>query len=191
MSQAKKVAHSSSLRITSGECRGRKIATPGGKTHPMGDRERLALFNALSASGVLDGADILDLYAGSGALGIEALSRGAAKVVFVEKDHQAASCILENVRELGYESRATILRESVKAALCSASLQSEIFDFILCDPPYDRFSPDEFINISDNLKPNGIFALSHPTETAPEFANLTLKTTKKHAGAHLSIYQKK
>ena len=179
-----------SLRITSGDCRGRKIVTPGGKTHPMGDRERLALFNALSASGILRGADVLDLYAGSGALGLEALSRGAKKAVFVEKNRKAANCILKNIRELGYESRATVLQGDVKVALRSAGLQTEIFDLILCDPPYDHFDLSEFITIVDYLEPNGILVLSHPSGDAPEFFNLTLKATRKYAGAHLSIYQK-
>lgn len=177
-----------SLRITSGDCRGRKITTPGGSTHPMGDRERLALFNAISE--VLRGADVLDLYAGSGALGLEALSRGAAKAVFVEKNRKAANCILENIRELGYESRATVLQGDVRAALRSGGLPQEIFDIILCDPPYDHFDLNEFSIAVDYLEPGGLLVLSHPSEQPPAFFDLALKSTKKYAGAHLSFYKK-
>ena len=75
------------IKITSGIFRGRNISTPGGKTHPMGERERLALFNMISE--YLPKAAVLDAYAGSGALGIEAISRGADKVLFVDKSADA------------------------------------------------------------------------------------------------------
>ena len=79
------------LRITSGNYRGRKIATPGGKTHPMGERERLALFNMIGP--FIPEAMVLDAFSGSGALGIEALSRGAKHVVFVDIDKKAFETI--------------------------------------------------------------------------------------------------
>ena len=86
------------VRITSGRFKGRKIATPGGETHPMGERERLALFNMISEH--LPGAMVLDVFAGSGALGIEALSRGAGKVVFVDSSQKATRCIRGNLLSL-------------------------------------------------------------------------------------------
>ena len=86
------------VRITSGRFKGRKIATPGGETHPMGERERLALFNTIS--GYLPGAMVLDAFAGSGALGIEALSRGASKVAFVDSSQKATRCIRGNLLSL-------------------------------------------------------------------------------------------
>lgn len=86
------------VRITSGRFKGRKIATPGGETHPMGERERLALFNMISE--YLPGAMVLDAFAGSGALGIEALSRGASKVAFVDSSQKATRCIRGNLLSL-------------------------------------------------------------------------------------------
>ena len=88
-----------SVRITSGIYRGHSILTPGEGTHPMGERERLALFNKISD--YLPGANVLDAFAGSGALGIEAMSRGAASVTFVEKSPKAAKIIRENLKTLG------------------------------------------------------------------------------------------
>lgn len=86
------------VRITSGEFRGRKIETPGDGTHPMGERERLALFNMITER--LPGAMVLDAFAGSGALGVEALSRGAKGVVFVDASRKAVECIRNNLSML-------------------------------------------------------------------------------------------
>lgn len=83
------------VRITSGEFRGRKIETPGDRTHPMGERERLALFNMIAER--LPGAVVLDAFSGSGALGIEAFSRGASEVVFVDASRKAVRCIRNNL----------------------------------------------------------------------------------------------
>ena len=93
--------------ITSGVFRGRKIATPdNGLTHPMGAREKLALFNSIeSLRGPLDGASVLDCFCGSGALGIEAISRGATSVVFVDKDRQAIATTKQNLASLGLKSQ--------------------------------------------------------------------------------------
>lgn len=87
------------VRITSGEFRGRKIETPGDGTHPMGERERLALFNMIAER--LPGAMVLDAFSGSGALGIEALSRGARGAVFVDASRKAVGCIRSNLSLLG------------------------------------------------------------------------------------------
>ena len=104
------------MRITSGEYRGRKLISPLNKTtHPMGDREKLALFN--SVSGVIQDAKVLDLYAGSGALGLEALSRGARSVLMVESHPKAVEAIKANVRALGVNSRVEVIKSTVQRFL--------------------------------------------------------------------------
>ena len=103
-------------------------------TRPTTDRVRESLFNVLTARVELTGASVLDLYAGSGALGLEALSRGAASVLFVESDQRAAGVIAQRIEELGAEG-ATLRRETVAAVLSAGS--DRPVDLVLADPPYD------------------------------------------------------
>lgn len=169
------------MRISSGIYRNRKIATPGGTTHPMGERERLALFNMIAE--YLPGARVLDAFAGSGALGIEALSREAVEVVFVEKNRHACQVIRENLRDLGVD--AEIYQGDV-----SKYTTDKMFEIILADPPYDNFNIAEVAHLLQFLKIGGIFVLSHP-EKAPELSNATLLKTRKYAGAQISVYIKR
>lgn len=165
-----------SVKITSGIYRGRSILTPGEGTHPMGERERLALFNKISE--YLAGAKVLDAFAGSGALGIEAMSRGAASVTFVEKNPKAARIIRENLKALGIEG-------DVVVGDANKYTSEEKFDVILIDPPYDNITA--FSNPFFQLKEGGILILSHPGE-APKLPDLVLVDSRKYAGATLSYY---
>ena len=125
------------MRIVAGRYGGRRIAAPPGRdTRPTADRVREALFSIL---GALDGARVLDLYAGSGALGIEALSRGAAAAVFVERDRRAAAVLRDNLRALGAD--ADVRQVDALAALRGARAGGETYDLVLCDPPY-RQAPE-------------------------------------------------
>jgi 16S rRNA (guanine966-N2)-methyltransferase len=118
------------VRVIAGEFRGRRLQAPrGARTRPTADRVREALFSML---GDLSGVRVLDLYAGSGALGIEALSRGAASAVFVERDARAAATIKRNLDALGAE--AEVRRQDVLRFLASGEGP---FDLVFCDPPYD------------------------------------------------------
>ena len=172
------------IAITGGKYRGRKISTPGGKTHPMGSRERLALFNMLS--GKIESALILDAFAGSGALGIEALSRGAEKVIFVDKSAEAVQAIRDNLEELGTSDSFKV----IKGALPGVDLgEFGDFDIILADPPYDEFEKIDLSFVNGVLKEGGILVLSHPSD-APSFTDMELIKTRKYAAAHLSIYAK-
>jgi len=124
---------STNLRVIAGAFRGRRLHAPrGNSTRPTSARVREALFSIL---GDLEGARVLDLYAGSGALGIEALSRGASAVVLVEQDRAALGCIRENLAAIGAAERARLLPLGVSAAL--RALGNEQFDLVLCDPPWD------------------------------------------------------
>ena len=180
MNRRAHVAKGGEVRITGGVFGGRKITTPGGGTHPMGERERLALFNMVSD--VVSGAVVLDAYAGSGALGIEALSRGASRVVFVEKNRGAGAVIAENLASLGADAEVLICDTK-------AFVTNEKFDLILVDPPYDSFEIEGVVNLAQFLNNDGVLVLSHPGE-APSLAGVALDKSRSYAGATISIYQK-
>lgn len=130
-------------RIVAGRFGGRILATPAGTTtRPTGEKVRAALGNALSAGGGLDGARVLDLYAGSGALGLELLSRGAASVVLVEQDKAALTAIRTNIAALG--ASAEVIAGDVRQV---ASRQfAAPFDIVLADPPY-HLAADELVAV--------------------------------------------
>ncbi|MDO5733193.1 MAG: 16S rRNA (guanine(966)-N(2))-methyltransferase RsmD [Eubacteriales bacterium] len=122
-------------RVIAGRLRGRKLKTvPGMSTRPTTDRCKEALFNRIQME--VQDADFLDLCAGSGQIGIEALSRGARSVCFVEKSRQAARVIESNLQELGLEDSAELLRMDLKSALQFLDRRQSSFDLIFCDPPY-------------------------------------------------------
>jgi len=123
-------------RIIAGEAGGRRLAVPAGDAvRPTSDRVKESVFAALGP-GRLVGARVLDLYAGSGALGLEALSRGASAAVLVERDAAAARAIRSNVETPGFDDRAR-LRVAPVAAVLAGPAPQEPFDLALLDPPYD------------------------------------------------------
>jgi 16S rRNA (guanine966-N2)-methyltransferase len=123
------------MRVIAGSHGGRRLkAPPGRATRPTSDRVREALFSML---GALDGLHVLDLFAGTGALGIEALSRGAGAVVFVERDQAAARVLRENLEALAIDpGRVELRRGEVLAALSTARERGEFYDLVFIDPPY-------------------------------------------------------
>ena len=124
-------------RIIAGAARGRRLAVPGGtRTRPTSDRAREGLFATVTAvHGPLTGAGVLDLYAGSGAMGLEALSRGAGRVVLVESDASAARAIRANIAAVGLPG-AELVTGRVAAVLGRGPLAGASFDVVLADPPY-------------------------------------------------------
>ncbi len=121
-------------RIVGGSWGGRRLVTPPGlATRPTAERVRAAVANTLAAAGGLDGARVLDLYAGSGALGLELLSRGARSAVLVDNSRRAQQAIRANLQQLGTD-RATVVAGD---ALGYASSTDESFDVVVADPPYD------------------------------------------------------
>jgi 16S rRNA (guanine966-N2)-methyltransferase len=123
------------VRVVAGRFGGRRLAAPPGRgTRPTSDRVREALFSML---GPLDGARVLDLYAGSGALGIEALSRGAASALLVERDPRAVAVIRANLGAVGLsEPEARVHAGPARVALRYASVRGDTYDLVLLDPPY-------------------------------------------------------
>ena len=136
------------MRVVAGEARGRPIVAPeGNRTRPTSDRVRESIFNMLFSLGAIDDVKVLDLYAGCGALGIEALSRGAEHCTFVEQDRRAVECIQNNLDALGYSDRATVVQADVLEWIerCSDS-----FDVVLADPPYADESWTELLDSVDS-----------------------------------------
>lgn len=123
------------MRVVGGESRGRKLVTPVAKgVRPTSDRVRESIFDILTSIGPLNDLRVADLFAGTGALGIEALSRGAGSVTFVESDLEASEAIRKNLVAVGLDDRVTtVLRRDVMSFLSSAP---DRFDLALCDPPY-------------------------------------------------------
>jgi len=131
------------MRIVGGEWRGRPLLAPKGHaTRPTSDRVREALFDALCArlGSDLGGPVVLDLYAGTGALGLEALSRGAVRTVFVENDRGALDALARNVKALGAEARSTVVAGDATGAAIARAARLGPFALLLIDPPY-RIEP--------------------------------------------------
>jgi 16S rRNA (guanine966-N2)-methyltransferase len=134
------------MRVISGELGGRKLVTPDGTTtRPTTDKVRQAVFNSLGSMGVVEGATVADLFAGSGALGIEALSRGAEHCVFVERDRNALKALRENIAALGLAERATVHATDVMAWVPAM----RGVDIAFIDPPYAFDAWDKLLPLVD------------------------------------------
>ncbi|MFC4126509.1 16S rRNA (guanine(966)-N(2))-methyltransferase RsmD [Nocardia rhizosphaerae] len=141
-------------RIVAGTAGGRRLKVPPAGTRPTSDRVREALFSAIDARLDLDGARVADLYAGSGALGLEALSRGAAHALLIESDRTAAAVVRANIAELGLPG-ADLRLGSVAAVLAQPAPAA--YDLVLSDPPYD-VSTDDVVADLTALAANGWLA---------------------------------
>jgi 16S rRNA (guanine966-N2)-methyltransferase len=150
------------MRIIGGESRGRTIRLPGGcRIRPTTDRVKGALFNIL---GSLEGKSFLDLYAGCGNVGLEALSRGAQSSVYVEKDQRLIETIRENLRLLGFEERAEVIAADAEEGVRRLRKRGERFDLLFADPPYEEGFPAKIIAYLEGaelLAENGVIILQH------------------------------
>jgi 16S rRNA (guanine966-N2)-methyltransferase len=148
------------MRIISGRFRGRRLEAPAGDLcRPTSDRVREALFSILSSRAPLIDASVLDLFAGSGALGLEALSRGARSATFVETAPKVVHVLRQNVAHLGVESDATILKTDVHAYLGGSA---QVFDLIFVDPPYAYPLLEQVVaRARERLDPDGWMIVEH------------------------------
>ena len=169
------------IRIVSGYLSGQLIDTPkSSATQPMGERERIAIFNQIRS--YLKGAKILDAFAGSGSLGITAISNGATAVDFLEKNPEAIKTISSNIKKHKCNDVARIIRRLEDDAN---------YDLIFADPPYDNPQYDYVQEISGHLTNGGILVLSHPKKPLPpDFAELEIISDRSYAAACIKIYQK-
>jgi 16S rRNA (guanine966-N2)-methyltransferase len=152
----------------------------------MSDKVRGALFGML---GDIVGLTVLDAFAGSGALSIEAISRGAEHAVAVDIDKSAYLVIVENAKKLEIGTQLEAVKKNV--AIWSGQNLNIRFDLVLCDPPYDDLNRNILRKLPRHLTESGIFVLSWPgKEKPPEFDNLTVKKTKTYGDIQLIFYQK-
>jgi 16S rRNA (guanine966-N2)-methyltransferase len=125
------------MRVIGGELRGRRLESPPGDTaRPTSDRVREAVFNILTSLGAVDGSTVLDLFAGTGALGIEALSRGATHATFVERDPKLLAPLRRNLDSLGLDDDATVVTGDAGRYARDAVSTGQRFDLAFLDPPY-------------------------------------------------------
>jgi len=148
------------IRVIAGKYGGRKIDAPdfsNSRTKPMGERIRNAMFNRIGEE--VRGARVLDAFAGTGSVGLEALSRGASFVTFVERDKIAQKILQKNVLSLGAENESEIICTTVNNWLETA--EPEMYDIILADPPYHDLQLSTVSRLFGLLKPKGLMVLSH------------------------------
>jgi len=181
------------MRLTGGLDRGRRLIAPrGGQTRPTGAKVREALFNIL---GPPPDGSVLDLYAGTGALGIEALSRGAVSAVFVERDHGALVALRRNLRELGVEERSTVVPTDVCSALrkLDAAKPNPRFSWVFLDPPYAKESAGVLAELSGSqlLTPCAVVVLEHDRRHPPPASagGLFLTDRRQYGDTELSFYR--
>lgn len=175
------------MRIIAGSRRGARIVAPRGTdTRPTPDRVREAAFDLI---GPVDGARVLDLYAGSGALGLEALSRGARRVTFVELDRAALDAIERNLAKLGLTG-AEVVRGDAAERVGADARRSRRYDLVLIDPPY-RMLHDELTRLAPHLpsivEGGGLVVVESGAREEPELP-LTLRTTRRYGSTRLTLF---
>jgi 16S rRNA (guanine966-N2)-methyltransferase len=173
------------VRIVAGSRKGARIfAPPGHDTRPTGDRVREAAFNLI---GPVDDASVLDLYAGSGAMGLEALSRGAERATFVESNREACRAIERNVAKLGL----TGARIACTDVLRFLTYERSLYDLVLVDPPYEmvesllmRLGPSLRVVLAEN----GLLVFETAAKTEPDLP-LHRRTSRRYGSARLTLFE--
>jgi 16S rRNA (guanine966-N2)-methyltransferase len=184
------------LRIIAGEAHGRRLDAPRGcETRPATARVRSSIFSRLEARGGVAHARVLDIFAGSGSLGLEALSRGAARAVFVDSSKAAAISIGRNLRELGLAARGRILTLDFRRALSALAAAAEQFELVFVDAPYARDASAEVLAILtrlDLIAQQGI-AVVRQYRRAPalEAAALECISSATLGDHHIAIYRRR
>ena len=175
------------MRIVAGSRKGHHIAAPkGAATRPTGDRVREAVFSII---GPVQGAAVLDLFAGSGALGLEALSRGAASCVFVERDRDAARVIRANLEKLRLTG-AVVANRDVAAALRDDRGRGRRYDLILVDPPYEEWDQNAGAlaeHLPALLEDDALVVVETSDRVEPELP-LDLVTTRRYGSARITVF---
>jgi 16S rRNA (guanine966-N2)-methyltransferase len=172
------------VRIVAGEHRGARIFAPKGRsTRPTSDRVREAAFNLI---GPVDGARVLDLFAGSGAMGLEALSRGAASATFVETDRDAVRSIERNLEKLRVRGARVVQRDVLQALATDRGT----YDLVLCDPPYGYADHERLVPyLVRALAPDGLLVYETSAREEPNVKGLTPRTSRTYGSARLTLFE--
>ncbi|MCL6473276.1 MAG: 16S rRNA (guanine(966)-N(2))-methyltransferase RsmD [Firmicutes bacterium] len=183
------------LRVIAGVAKGRKLYAPkGADIRPTSDRVKEAIFNIIGRE--INNKNVLDLFAGTGSLGIEALSRGAEHAYFIDSKTQAIDLIKKNLDITGLDGKATVIKSDVYKAIERLAKNELRFDLIFLDPPY-RISVsflDAILNMlaSDILKKDGLLVLEHAAKTEPRSVEgLELESTRIYGDTAVTFYRKK
>jgi len=174
-------------RIIAGSARGRRLAAPRGRgTRPTGDKVRGAVMNLLGQ--FFEGGAVLDLYAGTGALALEALSRGAERAVCVEADRSAAEVIRRNAAACGFEGRVEVREGPVEAVV--PRLPAAAFALLFVDPPYAEGPERALALAADRLAPGARAVAEHDARRPPpdRISTLALRERRAYGGTGISIY---
>ena len=176
------------MRVITGTARGHKLLTPEGlDTRPTTDKVKEAVCSALQFD--FPGAKVLDLFAGSGQMGIEALSRGASGAVFIDADPRALACIKQNVKACGFAERSAVLRSDAVSYL---QRTTERFDIAFLDPPYRHdILPQILPLLAEKMQKNGIIVCEHEPECklSERILYFDLQNQKKYGKIIISIYR--
>jgi 16S rRNA (guanine966-N2)-methyltransferase len=176
------------MRVVAGSLGGRNFeAPPAHRTHPMSDKVRGALFNIL---GDIEDLTVLDAFAGSGALGIEAISQGAASVVAIDIDKGANKTLVKNVHDLGLEKQIKVIRAN--AGGWSDNNPEARFDIVFCDPPYDNVNESLLQKLATLARIDGVIVLSLPPNNDFSLSAISyqLLAIKRYGDAKLVFYRK-
>jgi 16S rRNA (guanine966-N2)-methyltransferase len=176
------------IRIISGSLGGRKIEAPdNSRTHPMSERIRNALFNSIGSE--ISGAKVLDAFAGTGAVGLEALSRGASGVTFVERDRIALKVLTKNITSLGVKNQCSVIRTTVSNWIDTNA--TDQYDIIFADPPYHDTQFSTVRRLFGLLKPGGLMVLSHPGRgEEPTETGVVVVDNRSYGNAFLTFYRR-
>ncbi len=175
------------IRLIAGTFGGRVIEGSGtNRTHPMGERIRGSLFNIIGTE--IADAKVLDAFAGSGSLGLEALSRGAQYATFIERDRVAQNVITNNIKTLGVANVTKLVKAPVASWL---ETTEEQFDIIFADPPYHDLQLSTVMRLTKVLKPNGLMVLSYTGRgEVPTGLGVVVVDNRSYGDAVLAFYRK-
>ncbi|MGG1214828.1 16S rRNA (guanine(966)-N(2))-methyltransferase RsmD [Micromonospora provocatoris] len=181
------------MRVVAGERKGMPLkAVAGSTTRPTTDKVKESIFNIIGP--FFDGGTALDLFAGSGGLGIESLSRGAEHAIFIEKDAKAYQVLQENIKKCRYENCSELFRIDAKRAVKALLKRDILFNLVFLDPPYHHKEYYDLVQVlvdHDKVQPNGIILCEHAKEVElpTSFGAFLLQRQETYGGTIISVYR--
>lgn len=183
------------MRVVAGQRKGMSLKSAAGNTtRPTTDKVKESLFNIIGP--FFDGGIVLDLFAGSGGLGLECLSRGAERAIFVEKDAKAFQCLQENIKKCRYEDNSETFRTDAKRAVKGFIKRDEQLSMVFLDPPYHKQEYYDLVNIlveNDKIATDGIILCEHAKDVKlpASYGPFTLAREEAYGDIIISIYRQK
>ncbi|TME40752.1 MAG: 16S rRNA (guanine(966)-N(2))-methyltransferase RsmD [Chloroflexi bacterium] len=175
----------SRLRVSGGEARGRRLKAPK-NIRPTQGMVKQAIFNMVGPR--IEGATVVDLFAGSGALGIEALSRGASRVTFVDQQPRGLAILRQNLDALGFKDRSDVIRGDVVHWLDAGPSVLSAADFVFLDPPYDDAVLDRVLKVLDRIvTPSSVFVEHSKRQQLPELSRLRVDRERRYGDTVVTV----